>query len=283
MRATLATFPLVVLIAFASMLEARAADGYDHCTGFITPATAHVTTQGTWCLRQDLPLQNPRQPMVMVAANNVTIDCKGFRMGAVDGGGSASDGIQGHALQNVVVRNCQVIGINAGIVLSGDGIVVEDNVVRGSGYVGIQVSRGFQMVGVGNVVRRNQVFDTRGSPDAGDAGIGIQAHAHVLDNVVSGIPGTANYRGISASGAGSEVRGNRISGIGASAQAGFTGIEVSAPHIKVIGNHLVSMPAATRFGIRAVGAGSALCGDNTVAGFSTPFANCLDMGGNASH
>ena len=46
---------IVTLAAFAGASDpAAAAESYDSCLGFIDALPATITTQGTWCLRQNL-------------------------------------------------------------------------------------------------------------------------------------------------------------------------------------------------------------------------------------
>ena len=46
---------IAALAAFGgASIPAVAGESYDNCVGFIDALPATITTQGTWCLRQDL-------------------------------------------------------------------------------------------------------------------------------------------------------------------------------------------------------------------------------------
>src|SRR5690606_14034939 len=81
---------LTSLALLAGMLlvphAARAAQSYDTCTGFIDSLPATINSQGTWCLRGNVSTAITSGNAIEVAANNVTIDCNGFKIGGLGGG-----------------------------------------------------------------------------------------------------------------------------------------------------------------------------------------------------
>src|SRR5438046_1861217 len=69
-------------IAFVAMAgSASAAESYDGCTGFIDAVPAVITTQGTWCLRQDIGTTASNIHGIDIQNHNVTIDCNHFKLG----------------------------------------------------------------------------------------------------------------------------------------------------------------------------------------------------------
>src|SRR4249920_3466180 len=66
--------------------SAHAAQSYDNCTGFITSLPAVITTQGTWCLKQDLATTVTSGSAITINTNNVTIDCNDFKLGGLGAG-----------------------------------------------------------------------------------------------------------------------------------------------------------------------------------------------------
>jgi len=143
----------------------RAAESYDNCTGTISSVPAVISSQGTWCLKQNLATGSAGK-IINITTNNVTIDCNDFKLdGSSGGAGILSFGISAKNQSNITIRHCQIRGFFYGIDLegTGGGHVVEDNRLDGNTVYGMLVT------GDGSVVRRNRVFSTGGStlfPDA---------------------------------------------------------------------------------------------------------------------
>ena len=256
--------------------SAQAAESYDNCSGFIDSLPATISTQGTWCLRQNLSTNIANGNAVTIAANNVTIDCNDFRIGGLAAGeGSIAAGIHAYGRQNVIVRRCGVRGFKWGITLHGAGHLVEDNRLDNNLSLGIMVS------GDSGMVRNNRVYDTGGDPE--ETGVwGITGSASVIGNTIAGLyarnPGTQLYGIQNHSGHGGEIRDNSISGFDVAAASGSeaVGIHMAAYNRRVSGNHVSG--SATSGNIEGVGLfatfpGRFLCVDNTVAGFTTNITN----------
>src|SRR5690606_3094851 len=147
-----------VLLAGLSAVPGKAnAETYATCTGFIDSLPATISTQGVWCLRKNLSTAITEGSAIVIATNNVTIDCNGFKVGGLAGGEyTLAMGIRATDRQNVTVRHCNVRGFYCGVQLSGAGHLVEDSRFDNSSYAGIYVR------GDNNLVRRNRVYDTGG-------------------------------------------------------------------------------------------------------------------------
>src|SRR6185369_16529682 len=86
-HASLGKLILVTLVLFLTVPRlASAAESYDNCTGFITSLPAVVTTQGTWCLKQDLATAITSGNAITINTGNVTIDCNDFKLGGMSAG-----------------------------------------------------------------------------------------------------------------------------------------------------------------------------------------------------
>jgi len=256
--------------------QARAAESYANCTGFIDAVPAVITTQGVWCLRADLSTAINEGSAVIVEANNVTIDCNDFKLGGLAAGpASNAYGISASGRRNTTVRNCAIRGFNRGISLTGlgaGGTVVEDNRLDGNLWYGILVS------GDGtNMVRRNRVYQTGGHPGAFSVA-GMQVMGHVLDNTVDGvfsISNNADVRGILLPnfGAGIVASGNRVRSLSAHGDGAAIGIQASSPGTHVINNHVVAIAKGPDdVGIRRTGTNPGFSGGNRVSGFATPYS-----------
>jgi parallel beta-helix repeat protein len=270
--------PTLALLFGLCTAPAHAAEGDDNCVGFIDALPATISTQGTWCLRQDLSTAITSGAAVTVTTHNVTIDCNDHKIGGLTAGTSSStDGIRSLGYLNTTVRRCAIRGFRFGISMSGSGHLVEDNRLDQNLVIGIFVSGEPD-----NRVQRNRVFDTGGKPGNAYAS-GISANADVFENVVSGVFATATNtipNGIELYGDGTAARGNEVRDLvvaGAGSASGITGYNKAQ---SIVDNH-VSNGATAGWGITGIGTAYTICSRNQVAGFNAgTIKDCLDGGGN---
>jgi parallel beta-helix repeat protein len=271
---------------------ARAAQSYDNCTGYIDSLPATISTGGTWCLRKDLATDIASGSAIDIASDDVTVDCNDFKIGGL-AAGPASDayGIfsatdrYAPAYRNTSIRHCNIRGFSTGIALFNViGALIEDNRLDNNLGVGIEVH------GSHNRIRRNAVFDTGGHASPTPNGLdsyGILASADVTDNIIDGVFASGDYgdaRGISASGDGVQVSGNRIGGLLHPGAYGMTyGIDASLSLGAAIAGNRISSPVAVDATHGNGISGSGYCSGNTIANFATPLGTCEDDGGNASN
>lgn len=270
----LATLALFAGIALAPG-HARA-ETYHTCAGFIDSLPATISTQGVWCLRENLDTGITAGWAITISANNVTIDCNGFKIGGLAAGDSADTiGIFSNLHKNITVRNCNVRGFRRGIYLSnGSGHLIEDNRIDNSLTVGIVAH------GSNNLVQRNRIYDTGGRPGDG-VFTGIIATGDVIDNTVAGVfadEADGTVVGINFRGVGSVARNNRVRGFG---NEHAFGIRVGDPGTTIDGNQ-VAAPAGTN-GMGLFGKDTmTACSNNVVTGFGQPMVTCIDAGGNTA-
>ena len=287
----------VLIVAHGIDATAQAAESYDNCTGFIDSLPATITTQGTWCLRDDLSTAVATGNAITVAANNVTLDCNDFKVGGLAAGAETqTTGIGSLERSNVVVRNCAVRGFSKGVWLrGGSGHVVEDNRFDGNTWLGISISFADTVS-----VRRNQVVDTGGNlpltenPFGSATGISISgAHALVLEhNSIGTVFATDQCEctavGISVVDSSGDVRQNQVFNLMPDGSGSARGVQIfanGAPEVTrvvVRDNVLVNRSAMPGHGIWSGGPATAICRNNTVVGFATAY-DCADDGGNSSH
>ena len=284
MNRSILLYPLLALAAMPG--ASRAANSFDACTGFITSLPALVTTQGTWCFNRDLSFNPGTGEAIIVAANNVTIDCNGFKLGGLSGGpGTTAVGIASGNRQNTTVRGCNIRGFLVGVGIEGigSGHLVEDNRFDNNRFAGILVQ------GEGAQVHRNRVFDTGGGtmpvPTLGIAVTG--GSTEVRDNLVFGVEATpgsgSDAYGIVAQGLDfGRIAGNSVRFVVPDGAGTGWGIGVQAAlYVAVDDNHVATVGTGG-VGIGCDGDGT-LVRDNLVQGFATPLdALCRDEGGNAS-
>lgn len=256
---------------------ASAAESYANCSGFIDSVPAVISTQGVWCLRTDLATAIGTGSAILVATNNVTIECNGFKLGGLGAGPtSLAHGINAVSRRNITVRNCGIRGFNHGIALTHEnsgGHLVEHNRLDGVLRVGIL------MHGDGtSTVRHNRVRDITGHADLPNAA-GILAFGHVIENTVDGVTSLDNddVHGIMVpdwgDGYGYEIRGNRVRTLSPHGSGSILGIAVYSPRSHVLDNLVVTNTSdPTHIGIVRTGSSEGFSGRNRVSGFATPYA-----------
>jgi hypothetical protein len=266
---------------FAAAAPAPAAESYDSCAGIIGALPAVIATQGTWCLDADRSTALTSGAAIEITANNVTIDCNGFKLGGLSAGaGTATVGILANTRTNLTVRNCHVRGFRSGVQLNGEGIVVEDNRFEAN------TQRGVTLSGERNAVRRNLVTDTGGSTIGTGLAYGIVATGttDIADNTISGVTArTGTNQGawgiyVAGPGADSAVENNRVrhvlrDGTGPSAAIR----SVASGRTTVIGNSLFGTGVGA--GVQCANENGAVTG-NSVLAFGTALVGCSDDGGN---
>jgi hypothetical protein len=267
------------LFAFTGLARAEA---FNTCAGFIDSLPAVITTQGTWCLRQDVSTAITAGYAIQVNTNNVTIDCNGFKVGGLAAGSTSNAyGIYAHTRQNITVRNCTVRGFYYGTYLFGSGHLVEDNRFDHSLWKGIGV------FGEASRVLRNLVTDTGGG-DGVSVGTAIHASADVIGNNVYNVFGddalanTAGYGIVIYTGRGRVVRENNIAGLLSTGTGASRGIQVENATATVVARNNISRTGAgTSYGIEIQGT-HGFCNDNTIYNFSVPLTDCTASSGNQS-
>jgi hypothetical protein len=275
--------PLLFLLASTAAAvapTARAAASYDSCAGFISSLPAVITTQGVWCFDKDLSTASASGNAITVAANNVTIDCNGFKLGGLGAGPSTTaTGIHSEDRLNTTVRGCTIRGFVNGVrLLNGGGHLVEGNRLDGNLRIGV-----FSWSDA-TIIRRNLIVDTGGSTSETDDAWGILAYGsvEVVDNSVDGVdalgPVNGDAYGIYAGNDQSVVAGNRvrnIHGLGTGKPIGIYGPQYGI----VADNHVLTIGANTGIGIECADTNTTAVG-NVVVVFQTGLSGCYDGGGN---
>lgn len=288
---------LSALLLCAGSTAASAAESYDTCTGFINSVPAVISTQGTWCLRQDLSTAIGTGNAITIATNNVTLDCNNFKLGGLPAGaGTDARGIGANDRSNITVRRCNVRGFVCGIlidhapgVISG-GHVIENNRLDGNKSAAIFVR------GDNSTIRGNIALDTGGTTiDSGTMAILTFGKVDVIDNTISGVYANDTSSswyyvfGINAYTSASGVKigagtisGNRVSNL----YTQTAGKQVTAINLAgtggggfVVNNQISGNGQATSFGITC-GVNRHIARGNTIGGVAAAMTGCADAGGN---
>jgi hypothetical protein len=273
-----------LLLAAVLPGQARAAQSYDNCTGFIDALPAIITSPGTWCLRKDLNTAAWQGDAILIVAHDVTLDCNHHKIGGLGAGaGTQAIGVHGMQRDFLRVRRCNIRGFATGIHLGpGHGLRIEDNRLDSNTITGIHAQ------GYDGVVARNLVRDTGGSTSYRGYATGIRVwnSMDVLDNTVSGVmplmgDGESAYAtGIEVSQAQSNrVAGNRVRrlvALGATKPAVALSVQ-SGTKLAVYENEFVG--PATGAAVQCTSTGDqARVQDNILGGFPEGVKLCTDGG-----
>jgi len=279
-----------LVLAASACLPTPARAEIQNCIN-ITSLPTVITTQGVYCLKQDLATAISNGTAIEIATNNVTLDCNGFKLGGLGAGlGTQAVGVGANARSNITVRNCNIRGFWLGVALGygGDpasgpsGNLVEDNRIERSTRIGIY------MAGDSSVVRNNLVSAT-GMNTGGENAIGIEAHmsVDVVDNTIDGVfqtPGAATgvYGILSWFNSGGTLANNRIRNLQASTQA--TGILTTFASLNMlIKDNIISVPTVeSSVPIQCID-GRNLAVGNAVLGLGVAVLGCTDGGGNVDN
>ena len=251
------------------------------CT-IITSLPYTISTQGIYCLKENLVTDITSGSAITINSNNVVINLNGYRLGGLPAGPSTDAiGIYANEQENITIRNGTVRGFFIGIWLSdrppyttSHGYLIEDIYAEMNAYIGIDVH------GRGNTIRNNQVVNTGGSTATKYAHgiISFGPGAYVLNNDVVETKGqsTASAYGVYLnSGSGAVVENNRIwnSSLGTGASHGI--YILSSSDVLVSNNRVITMNSGVYYDTATGG-----YSDNLTIGVTDPYTGGTDAGGN---
>lgn len=263
------------------------AETYNTCAGFITSVPTTISTQGTWCLKQDLSTAIASGSAIEITTNNVTIDCNNFKLGGLAAGdGSKALGIHSLNKLNITIRNCTIRGFYGGAWLEGGatsgGHLVENNRFDQNLQTGLEVQ------GDGSTVRGNFIYDTGGAIGQTMAHGLITLHdVDVIDNTIADVNSLVDPYGMAIiSNFGGVVTGNRIRGLWTvNGYYNRIGIFANNNTNAVIQDNVIINTGSNQTNATGVycqlgsGTGSRIR-NNRVLNFAVVHKDCTDDGGN---
>jgi len=257
------------------------AETFYACDTIIDSVPVTISTQGVYCLTHDVGTAVASGAAITITANNVTLDCNGYKIGGLGAGiGTDAYGVRATDRLNTTVRRCSIRGFHRAIALDGthaSGGVIEDNRIDQSRGIGIYAT------GEGHTIRRNLISETGGDIDSVAAGIRCAGNLHdISDNDIhhvfaasaSGFATTVV--GISlGNGKGSVVRGNRLQRLLRGGTGSAYGIDAIGQQASIEGNSLaLDNDAAAAAGYGVWGDIKTACRDNLVSGWNMPLQGC---------
>jgi hypothetical protein len=263
--------PLAAAALAAATIAAApaAADETTFCNQFITSLPYTITVQGHYCFNRNLSTAISSGAAITINADYVFLDLNNFKLGG-GGAGPATNaiGIRSVNRSNITVRGGNIRGFAFGIALEGTNtysatnLLVEKNVVDGNRKVGIIAS------GRGAVVRDNIVSFT--GPGSGFHG-GVTAG-------ISQIPShsTGAVLGQNSS---LDVIGNVINIVDAHA-GDAVGIHLPGlTRNTVSGNVIREVNSTLGASVGVLGSMASVCKDNVYQGSGTAYASCAQPPG----
>lgn len=240
----LAPMLLGALLVLAALLAppAHAADSYDGCKYEITSLPTTISSQGVWCLKGDLSTAISSGAAIIIATNNVTLDCNHAKVGGLAAGpGTTAFGIHVLLRTSTTIRNCNVRGFYYGVYVAGSsGTLIEGNQLDSNTASGIAINN----ASYGTIVRGNRIGDTGGSAIATVVGIQGSNDIHVIDNFITGVAGdgvgNTSAIGIYVSAGSGTATGNRISDLAPDGTGNAYGIYSTGGTGHVIDRNIVN-------------------------------------------
>lgn len=231
------------------------------CTN-ITSLPATISAPGSYCLKQDLATSMTSGFAITIDANSVVLDLNGFRLaGASAGPSTTAIGIATFR-DNVTVRNGSVRGFSTNIQFAGSNNVIENMKIDTARSFGIRA------LGIGHIVRNNDVTRTTGT--AIQVGLGPVV---VDSNTISQVNGTVAIGIHMMNAHNSVVQNNTITQLDGSTSE--RGIKSDTSNTVVVRNNMIQTSNSSTAGIDLTGGTGDGCFDNIIsANFVTLSTGC---------
>ena len=271
-------FALLACLALPGTVRAETVN----CTP-ITALPFEAASPGVYCMTKDLATAMTNGQAIRIVADNVTIDCNGYKLGGLAGGPDAlTYGVAVQSVRNATVRNCNVRGFYVGVHMEGDGSALLDSRLEGATWSGAR------LIGSGLLVRGNLVRGvTSGTYAYGAIGISTEGNGDVIDNTVEDIvakPGSGlvaygivfdDRNGVAEGGS---IVGNRIRRIESDGISDYPINATQSSHVSIRGNTITG-PMLTH-GIHCTAGNKTIASENHLLGTSYAMNGCIDGGGN---
>ncbi len=166
--------------------------GEPNCDTFIDSVPYSIGAPGHYCLARDVTYGSASGNAIVIGADQVVLDLRGYAIGGSAGVGGSAVGVRVSNHDNVVIRNGAVRGFYIGIELDGSLVaagnnknLVEDIRADANSRAGVWISD----LGAYNTVRGCLITDTGGTSvtTAYTAGLYILSmDSFAIDNIITG-------------------------------------------------------------------------------------------------
>lgn len=275
---------LLPLLALAAAVPGPVRAETQLCTKIMS-LPAVISAQGSYCLGKDLSTSISEGAAIEINANNVTLDCNGYKLGGLAGGPSSTAiGILSTEVQNTVIRNCNLRGFGSAIEVVSlaspypGGHIVERNRLDGANQQAITV------FGTASVVRENVILDTGSGAVA--IAIRVEGTVDVIGNLVDGVTttgaeATEAYGIYTLTNTRATIEDNRIRNLASPLSAFGIHASLDSDALILRRNHFAVDPDLIGGGTSIVcnGANNIATGNDST-GYPNPMVDCADGGHN---
>ncbi len=273
----------IIAIAAAVSFSLPAVADITKCTGVIRSLPFKITSPGVYCLKKNLKTSLRSGYAIRIASSNVTIDLGGFQILNSAGVDTKMTGIHAVNKKNVTLRNGTIEGFEHGVRIGynrfGDsrGHLIENLRVVASRKSGIDLS------GDGIVIRNNHISGTGGDfvgqPIAIDF---VDGNATISNNKIHGVKGRDFSVGINAHHGNVSITGNEIVNVIGDRAVGIHLTMYRSGSQSVIKDNILLNTEMGFFGFggRVYYSESVTCIDNVVTGYQHRHEICIFKKGN---
>ena len=240
---------------------------------YITQVPIVLNDQGVYCFDRHWVVRANSGNMITINNNNITLDMKGFKLGnraaAIT---TKATGIRATSQVNITVRNGIIRGFLIGIRISGDGILVENNLVEYSYFAGVHVE------GMNNVIRNNRIQNVGNAPGETFAtGISMpdSERVQIINNTISNVEQSGKISGIGISESKIiEIKENSIYDLKRASNKYGVEIQGGSENVNVANNTFINAGPSDGIGIRSISSTGIYCTGNTVIGYLSATSGC---------
>lgn len=291
---------LIFALAAAAWLTAAPARADTANCIEIVSVPVEITVQGVHCLKTNIQANLADGPAILVAANNVTIDLNGFKLGNLAAGNqTAAVGIATLERKNVIIQNGSIRGFAIGIMLLGDpygpsfghriermsldnnlftgifaiggGIVIRDNQIANTANAMLNQSLAKKSLRAPTMRNLRSKFAAQAVDFAAVGILGVLSNSVIENNTITRVISQGEAGGIIVSQSSNvAISGNFVSGIRAATYASGIMSGLDNRNIVISGNTILDGETSgsdTAYGIENLS--EAVCLNNTILSFTT--------------
>lgn len=263
---------MAALLLLALAAPAPAAESYASCSGFINALPTTLSSPGRYCVNKDLTTAITSGSAILVTANNVTIDCNGFRVGNLGAGTSSGAAGVTTGKINTRVTGCHFRGFRYGVAgTAAHGLRLDRNIFEASVWYGALIN------GDGVVVRDNRFLDIGAGSTVQTQALAITGGGEVRGNIIEGVVSPTVATGMQVTGT-AVILDNTIRGL--SAPTARNAIVLGDVGRYIVERNRLQSTVNSGAPFTCGATIETLIRDNAILGYSGSWPECFDGGGN---